>query len=125
MPALAGIKPMGYKVPEICNTIKLQNDQRIGYNTDGIGALHAIERKVPVSGKHIVIVGAGGSAKSIAYEAIQRGASVTIINRTAEKAIHLANVLGCKGGGVELFPKVIETGYDIIINCTPRLIHKQ
>lgn len=102
-----------------CNTIKIQEGQMLGYNTDGIGALNAIERRGLVSRKHVVIIGAGGSAKALAYEASQRGALVTIINRTPLKAIEIANSLGCTGGGWELFPKVCESGYDVMINCIP------
>lgn len=107
------------KSMDACNTIKLHEGKSIGYNTDGIGAINAIERRMPVLGKHIVIVGAGGAAKSIAFEALQRGASVTIINRTSAKATQIANALGCRGGGWELFPVVTEMGYDAIINCIP------
>lgn len=107
------------KVIGACNTVLVSDHQMIGFNTDGIGALDAIEEKCLVYGKHVVIVGAGGSAKSIAFEAVQRGAYVTLINRTPEKALEIANILGCQWGGLELFKKVSEKGYDILINCTP------
>ncbi len=102
-----------------CNTIKIVGRDQMGYNTDGIGALNAIERMGKVLGKHIVFVGAGGAAKALIYEAVQRGALVTVINRTAEKAIEIANAYGCRGGGWELLPEVSENGYDVIVNCIP------
>jgi 3-dehydroquinate dehydratase/shikimate dehydrogenase len=101
------------------NTIKITPSEIIGYTTDGIGALNPIERRMIVFGKHLVIVGAGGSAKSVALEAFHRGAFVTIINRTAERAIEIATIVKGRGGGWELFPQVCEMGYDVIINCTP------
>src|SRR5581483_5243095 len=51
------------KAMRACNTIKRENGQWYGFNTDGIGALNALERKASVSEKHIVIAGAGGAAK--------------------------------------------------------------
>ncbi len=102
-----------------CNTIKLQKDQSVGYNTDGAGALNAIEEKGLVYGKHIVTIGAGGAAKALIFEAVQRGAYVTILNRTPSKAIEIAETLRCAGGGLELLPEVCAKGYDIMINCIP------
>ena len=98
-----------------CNTIKIEKGQMIGYNTDGIGALNALEKKGSVFGKQILIIGAGGAAKALAYEAIQRGAQVTLLNRTPSKAIEIATAFGGRGGGVELLPQA----YDTLINCTP------
>jgi 3-dehydroquinate dehydratase / shikimate dehydrogenase len=102
-----------------CNTIHHTGNLRIGYNTDGIGALNALEKKAIVYGKHLVFVGAGGAAKGLVFEAVERGAYVTIINRTPEKAIEIAKNIGGEGGGWELFPKVCKAGYDALINCTP------
>jgi 3-dehydroquinate dehydratase/shikimate dehydrogenase len=102
-----------------CNTIKVANGIMIGYTTDGIGALDAIERRTAVFGKHLVFVGAGGAAKSMVWEAKKRGAFVTVINRTPQKAIKIASAVSGRGGGWELFPQVCKMGYDAIINCTP------
>lgn len=107
------------RVMGACNTIKIDSTEIIGYTTDGVGALNPIERRMIVYGKHVVVVGAGGSAKSVILEAVHRGAYVTVINRTAEKAIEIAKALGGRGGGWELFSEVYERGYDVIINCTP------
>lgn len=85
------------------------------FNTDGIGAIQALEKKTTLFKKKIVLFGAGGVAQAIAREAIEKGAFITFINRTREKAIQLAKIYQCKGGGIELFP----CNYDIIINCTP------
>lgn len=84
------------------------------FNTDGIAAVQALEKKTPLYQKKIVIVGAGGVAQAIAQAVIEKGALVTFINRTAKKAIQLAELYKCKGGGIELFHN-----HDILINCTP------
>ncbi len=102
-----------------CNTIQISGDKWTGHNTDGIGALDAIEKRDIVFGKHIVFIGAGGAAKALIFEAAQRGAFVTVINRTPDKAIEIATAMKGRGGGWELLPKILETGYDIIVNCIP------
>ncbi|KAM3349486.1 hypothetical protein ACQJBY_022453 [Aegilops geniculata] len=48
----------------------------------------------PLSGRLIVVVGAGGAAKAIAYGAKKKGARVVVANRTYEKAVTLANAVG-------------------------------
>lgn len=96
------------------NTVVFENDKLIGFNTDGVGALNAIEKHMLVKDKQLVVIGAGGSAKAIAAEAKKRGAYLIIINRNKEKAMQLARQLDCKGKGLDEL-----TGpYDILINCT-------
>lgn len=103
------------------NTLSIKSNQITGYNTDGIGALNAIEESCPVKNKRIVILGAGGAAKAIAFEATQRGAHVTILNRHKEKAVELAGQLNCVGMGLDEIASYAQSGYDILINCTPVL----
>ncbi|KAF7022469.1 hypothetical protein CFC21_035215 [Triticum aestivum] len=88
------------------NTIVRKSDGKlVGYNTDYIGAISAIEDGIgglgskdaamsPLSGRLIVVVGAGGAAKAIAYGAKKKGARVVVANRTYEKAVTLANAVG-------------------------------
>lgn len=63
------------------NTLKFTRGKVYGYNTDGIGAINAIESRIKVNGKHISILGGGGTAKAIAYEAKKRGALVNLFVR--------------------------------------------
>lgn len=100
------------------NTILFENGKIIGYNTDSLGALNALEKHVRVKNKKLVILGAGGAARAIAYEAIRRGANVSILNRHPEKALALAKEFGCDGDDLAS-KKVFDKRYDIIINATP------
>lgn len=101
------------------NTLVIDNGHITGYNTDGIGALNAIEKLCSVKGKRVVLIGAGGTAKAIAYEAVKRGAALTILNRDEGKAVALARRLHCKGAGLEAMLTCFNEGYDILINSTP------
>jgi 3-dehydroquinate dehydratase/shikimate dehydrogenase len=101
------------------NTLLFETGKVFGYNTDGFGALNAIEKECLVKSKRMVIIGAGGATKAIAYEAKRRGALVTIINRDAEKAYALAERLDCIGKGLDYMATCAEKGYDILINSTP------
>jgi 3-dehydroquinate dehydratase/shikimate dehydrogenase len=97
------------------NTLQWKNGRILGTNTDGHGALDAIEKKTLVRGKKIVLLGAGGAARAIAFEAIARGASLLILNRTVQRAQVLALELGCEAGGLDASVR----DYDILINCSP------
>jgi len=77
------------------NTVTLRGGRFLGTNTDAAGALDAIERVVRVRGKHMLVIGAGGAARAIVYEACRRGAEVTITNRTGSRARRLAGEFGC------------------------------
>ena len=58
------------------NTIVNDSGHLTGYNTDGIGAMLALsEAGVSVSGKHLVILGAGGAGTAIITQAALAGVS--------------------------------------------------
>lgn len=101
------------------NTLCMREEKWEGCNTDGKGALNAIGEQFSVKGKHIVIIGAGGAARAIAFEAHQRGASITVVNRHIERAKQVASIVNGKAAGLEEMQAIADEGYDILINCTP------
>ncbi len=79
------------------NTVDFKNGI-IGYNTDGLGAKMALtESDVEIKGKNVLLLGAGGAARAIAFTLATEGANVTIANRTPERAISLAKEVGSAG----------------------------
>lgn len=72
------------------NTIDFKNLK--GYNTDGIGAIKAIEEVTKVKGKDVVVAGAGGASRAISFYLAKYGVqSLTILNRNELRAESLAN----------------------------------
>lgn len=112
------IHPTAQKIGAV-NTILFEKGKIIGFNTDGVGALNALESEGSMQGKRMVIVGAGGAAKAITYEALQRGITVTVLNRNVEKARQIAELFHCESGGLEIMSECARSGYDILVNCTP------
>jgi shikimate dehydrogenase len=76
------------------NTIQNKEGHLIGYNTDGIGALKALrENGITLVGKKLLLLGAGGTARSIAFHVAKEVEELLIFNRTPQKAKKLAKVL--------------------------------
>lgn len=97
------------------NTILNQEGRLLGYNTDRSGAIKTLEEKIELKNKKTMLLGAGGAARAIAFGLKEKGADITIINRTVKKAEVLASELGCQYGGLEL---VESFKPDILINTT-------
>lgn len=84
------------------NTLTFTDEGIHGDNTDAPGVLRALEENrnmsVPV-GKNVVVLGAGGAARAVVVALALVGvASITIANRTVEKAVSLAEEMGQKTG---------------------------
>ena len=89
----------------------------IGYNTDGIGAIKALEEVTGLDGKKVVLVGAGGAALAIAAALKEKNVNLIILNRTETKAKELATKVGAEdAGNLDKISLVAEA--DILINAT-------
>lgn len=100
------------------NTVTFSKGKGFGSNTDAPGALNAIEKHLSVRGKRLAILGAGGSARAIAYEAKQRGAQVILFNRTFSRCQSLAHTWGVEAYPLEAFG---QASYDLLVNTIPDL----
>ncbi len=111
------------------NTIVNQDGCLVGYNTDGRGAIRALEEAYgELEGVKAVIVGAGGAARAIGYHLSAKARRITILNRTLsraeELAAHLSSMPECNTS-VEPSPlrrseleKALKEA-NILINTTP------
>jgi shikimate dehydrogenase len=95
-----------------------------GDNTDGAGLLAALaERRFAPRGRHVLVIGAGGSARSVAFAFVRAGvASLTIANRTSGRAEELVHALrDRRASATDLDavrdPETLEP-LDLIVNCT-------
>jgi 3-dehydroquinate dehydratase/shikimate dehydrogenase len=97
------------------NTLFRRGRTLIGLNTDAAGALDAIEAAMTVKGRSFLVVGAGGAARAIVYEANRRGASVYIVNRDPARARALALEFGAT---VINASEISSAHFDILANAT-------
>ena len=112
-----------------CNTVVCDDGQRVGYNTDYRASMHALEAALgglhedgssPLMDKVVLILGAGGAARTIAAGAARRGADVAICNRNDGRAAKLAAEIGCRSVS---WSQRASSLCDILVNCTPVGMH--
>lgn len=97
------------------NTVVIEGDELVGYNTDAIGAMRPLEGLVELKGADAAVIGAGGAARAVVYGLSERGARVRVYARDAARAASLAAEFGCSGAGIGEF----DGRADVVINCTP------
>ena len=110
------------------NTIDFKNLK--GYNTDGIGAVKAIEEVTSIKNKNVVVAGAGGASRAISFYIVKYGAeSLTILNRNEAKAESLASDVSDSGligevayDSINAIGNYME-GADVLIDTTPLGMH--
>jgi shikimate dehydrogenase len=93
IPLLDEVEERARKIGAV-NTIARKNGKLIGYNTDAGGAMEAVQTRVELKGKRVLLLGAGGAARAIAFGLRERASEVYIGNRTLENALALAAEMG-------------------------------
>jgi shikimate dehydrogenase len=115
IPCLDYIDPAARRIKAV-NTIVNDDGFLKGYNTDWSGALQALEDKIPIAGRQVGVIGAGGAARAVAFGVLSGGGKVTLFNRSKEKGEVLAAELGVE------FRSLAEFAADrieILVNTTP------
>jgi shikimate dehydrogenase len=108
------------------NTVLNKEGKLFGFNTDGVGALKALrENGVELKGRKVLLLGAGGAARAIAYAMAKESDELAVLNRTLKQAQAFAKLLektaNKKIGAGSLSPKEIQQNLqdsDILINAT-------
>jgi shikimate dehydrogenase len=115
MPFLDAVDGTAARIGAV-NTVVRQGERLVGHNTDWLGAVQALERERELAGSHAVVLGAGGAARGVIFGLLQRGADVTVLNRTPVRARELARELGASASGsldeLGAFP------FDVLVNTT-------
>jgi 3-dehydroquinate dehydratase/shikimate dehydrogenase len=103
------------------NTVVIRGAGRLyGYNTDYIGVLRSLERRMQLAGSRVLLVGAGGAARAAAFALAQAGAIVCLSARRPERARALARAVGAQ---VVARTDLRREFFDAIVNCTPVGMH--
>jgi len=100
-----------------CNTVVRSQDGKLyGFNTDTSGIVRPLEQRLPLSNARILVLGAGGAARAAVFGLKERGAQISILNRSlpaAQKLARQARVRVVKRTDLK------KLDFDVIINATP------
>lgn len=103
------------------NTILNEKDKLKGFNTDAYGFVRALkEKNINLNNKNVILLGAGGAARAIAYGILKEGANLSIFNRTLSKAYKIKDSFNFMGN-VEVIEKIdskIMLNFQIVVNAT-------
>lgn len=106
------------------NTIVNEDGKLIGYNTDGRGFVRSLieETGVPLTGKRVLILGAGGAARAVGVSLAKEGIQQIIVaNRSRERAQELSDHLSRfvpSSSAISLSDCEDLQAVDIVINTT-------
>jgi 3-dehydroquinate dehydratase/shikimate dehydrogenase len=103
------------------NTVTVRADGKLyGMNTDYVGVLRALQKRIALRGARVLIYGAGGAARAVAFALSQEGATPAICARRREPARKLARAVH----GETIERRHLRTEFfDAIVNCTPVGMH--
>ena len=116
MPLLERTDALSAKIGAVNTILRAQDGKFYGFNTDVAGIVAPLERRLSLKGAKVLVLGAGGAARAAVFGCCDKGAEVSILNRTPETAQKLAKQSGAKAIKREL---VAKTTFDVIINATP------
>ncbi len=106
---------------EAANTVYLRNGKICATNTDGEGFIASLRQAFPavnLHGAEVVVLGAGGSAKSVIAALLAEGvARISIVNRTVERVQALQQSFGPQLQHIRDDGEAINT-CDLLVNTT-------
>jgi len=109
------LKTVEKNAAKLCavNTVTVKD--RAGYNTDGLGFSLMLQLSgICVTGKRVLVLGAGGAGRVCIQTLHSEGATVFAYERNYDRLLETSQSLG----GFTPLKTLPERGYDIIVNCT-------
>jgi 3-dehydroquinate dehydratase/shikimate dehydrogenase len=108
--------PLAASIGAVNTVVVRGNGKLYGYNTDYVGVLRTLEPRISPQGSRVLILGAGGVARAVAFALAHAGAAVCICARRLERAKSLARAVA--GEAVER-GRLKGEFFDAIVNATP------
>jgi 3-dehydroquinate dehydratase/shikimate dehydrogenase len=120
LPHLDDCDPLAASIGAVNTVVVRAGGKLYGYNTDYVGVLRALGRRMPLRGSRVLILGAGGVARAVAFALARAGAAVCILARRKHRAMALARAVG---GAAIARPRLAHEFFDAIVNATPVGMH--
>jgi shikimate dehydrogenase len=135
MEFLDDIDPAAARIQAVNTIVRTPDGRLVGYNTDGAGFVESILQPQPghrkpffkgLSTLNLVILGAGGSARAVAFHLadLLAGGELLVCNRTRANASTLAEDLRQYGANARAIPETelsrCAVNAGLIVNCTTK-----
>ncbi|MGO8761997.1 MAG: shikimate dehydrogenase [Desulfobaccales bacterium] len=115
IPLIDALDPRAEAIGAV-NTVVNRDGRLTGYNTDWLGAVAALTAKISLTGRHVLILGAGGASRAIAYGIFHKGGIVTLTDIDQTRAAALARDVGAEA----ISPAALEEcPATVLVNATP------
>lgn len=118
---LDGLDPLAARIGAV-NTVVNDEGRLTGHNTDASGAVRALSEAVEPRGQRVLVIGAGGAARAVAFGLVDAGARVSVANRTGARADALAADVSRATGehvtALALWEVRTLDGYDVLVNAS-------
>jgi 3-dehydroquinate dehydratase / shikimate dehydrogenase len=98
------------------NTVICEEGRLKGATTDGAGVVGPLRRRLELNGTRVMVVGAGGAARSAAFALRAAGARVTVVARDPARAGAVAEAARCAHGALA---DLARYEWDVLVNATP------
>jgi shikimate dehydrogenase len=115
IPLIDALDPEAAKIGAV-NTVVNRDSHLTGYNTDYLGAVTALKARTNLAGRHVLILGAGGASRAIAYGIIRAGGRVTLTDVDQPRATALVKDLGAEAIPPDAVDHCPAT---LLVNATP------
>jgi len=125
--ALDAVDELAGKIGAV-NVIRF-GDETAGFNTDVAASMRVLKEVAgnDLSGRSALLLGAGGSARAMAFGLAREGCAVVVLNRTARKSAVLAKDVSSQIPGASISSAGLGRGQleqaimrsDVLINATP------
>jgi len=98
------------------NTVVRARSGWLAYNTDGTAALDLLGRRIDLDGAAVAVLGAGGTARSIAAALAPAGARVTLFGRDSARVSCAADAVGAQPAS---WRELSGAHWQVLVNATP------
>ena len=110
------VEPTAQKIGAV-NTVVIENEQLLGYNTDAQGLIEPLQRQFgALSGARVAVLGAGGAASAAVYALQRSNAKITLYARNLDKAQRVSQRFNISYKSLD---SSTFADNDIVINATP------
>ncbi len=112
---LDGLDPLAERIGAV-NTVYRKDGKLWGTNTDVLGVVKPLEKRLKLEGARVLVAGTGGAARAAVFGLADRGADVVVAGRNPANAKALAKAAGVSS---TTWDSLARATFDALVQTTP------